>query len=80
MKLENSFWIRHFLMCNEIGNKILHSNRQIENVNFADIIRGKAEKRISTPPWMHFASTADTEFLDKIVNVERSKEEYLALE
>lgn len=37
MKLENSFWIRHFLMCNELGNKILYSNRQIENVNFADI-------------------------------------------
>lgn len=37
MKLENSFWLRHFLMCNELGNKILKSHRGIEPVNFADI-------------------------------------------
>ena len=42
MKIENTFWNRHFLMCNRLANEINKS----ESINFADLYldRKAAEK------------------------------------
>lgn len=64
MKLGNTFWFRHFLVCNELANKTLYLTRGIGFVNFAALYLELSNRNYREHHVMSFFWFVDSFFCD----------------